>query len=531
MELQPVPAVADGRGARARLGADAGHRHDTARRRGLGAATRCASAGRSRPAEIEHDVPPGPDHWGWNWSDVKSALEWLFWTGEVTTAGRNSSFARLYDLTERVLPAEVLPDPTPSRAGRDPGAGPSRRPRSLGVAAEIELRDYFRLTGRTASARPWPNWWRRGRCARSRWRAGSRRPTCYAEANIPRRVVGGHADQPVRPADLGAQPDRAAVRLPLPHRDLHRRLPSGCTATTCCRSCSAIGWWPGSTSRPTARPACCWCRAPGSSRAAAPARWPSGLAPVPCGELAGWLGLDDDRRARQRRPGRRPHQRPRRHPRRTARDQALPYERDLTRSSTAARRRKPSPGSASRPTSTGLSLIRGSSAASRRFDIRAAQQAVPVRPSCIRADAAVGRPGGDRGLLRRCRVLRVGQQPDRRRRGRPADLPGQAHHRVRLPGLRRHPCVLLPACTATCPRRPATTRSRSSRPRSWSGCTSPGRSSTSPAGQCRCRGSAAKTVSRVPRRVGGLHGGAQPAVGPVHISTSRMRCGERGCRR
>jgi hypothetical protein len=94
--------------------------------------------------EIEGDIPKRSGNWGWNWSDVKTALEWLFWSGEVTVARRNGAFARLYDVPERVLPAEVLTAPTPnaSDAHRELvrlAAG------ALGVAAEIELRDYYRL--------------------------------------------------------------------------------------------------------------------------------------------------------------------------------------------------------------------------------------------------------------------------------------------------------------------------------------------------------------------------------------------------
>ena len=95
-------------------------------------------------AEIEHDAPRRKDHWGWNWSVVKQALEWLFYTGQVTAAERTTSFARRYDVPERVLPRAVLDAPTPTtedafRALVELSA------RSLGVAAERELRDYFRL--------------------------------------------------------------------------------------------------------------------------------------------------------------------------------------------------------------------------------------------------------------------------------------------------------------------------------------------------------------------------------------------------
>ena len=80
----------------------------------------------------------------WDWSPGKLALEWLFAAGEVTVAGRRG-FERLYDLPERVLPAEILAAPadTPEAARR---ALLLRSARALGVASEVQLRDYFRLS-------------------------------------------------------------------------------------------------------------------------------------------------------------------------------------------------------------------------------------------------------------------------------------------------------------------------------------------------------------------------------------------------
>jgi uncharacterized protein len=79
----------------------------------------------------------------WEWGEGKTALEWLFWAGFVTTATRRN-FARVYDLTERVLPDEILSQPAPDEAEAH------RRllrvaSKSLGIATERDLRDYFRL--------------------------------------------------------------------------------------------------------------------------------------------------------------------------------------------------------------------------------------------------------------------------------------------------------------------------------------------------------------------------------------------------
>jgi uncharacterized protein len=87
----------------------------------------------------------------WGWSDVKRAFEWLFWSGQITSA-RRRGFERLYDLPERVLPPEVIATPTPSLedAQRELVRIAAR---ACGVAAEKDLRDYFRLPVAEARAR------------------------------------------------------------------------------------------------------------------------------------------------------------------------------------------------------------------------------------------------------------------------------------------------------------------------------------------------------------------------------------------
>ena len=80
--------------------------------------------------------------WFWSWSNAKRGLEWLFWSGKITTATRRS-FERVYDLPERVLPAAILALPTPS--DHDAHLELTRRAvRALGIANRRDIRDYFR---------------------------------------------------------------------------------------------------------------------------------------------------------------------------------------------------------------------------------------------------------------------------------------------------------------------------------------------------------------------------------------------------
>jgi uncharacterized protein YcaQ len=78
----------------------------------------------------------------WDRSDTKWVAEALFASGVLTTATR-VGFARHYDLSERVLPAEVyareVDDDEALRELTLRAAG------ALGVATETDIRDYFRL--------------------------------------------------------------------------------------------------------------------------------------------------------------------------------------------------------------------------------------------------------------------------------------------------------------------------------------------------------------------------------------------------
>jgi uncharacterized protein len=99
---------------------------------------------------LEHEKPERTGPW-WDWSDVKRAFEFLFWSGRISSA-RRRGFERLYDLPERVLPADVIATPTPSveDAQRELVRVAAR---SLGVATEPDLRDYFRLGAAEARER------------------------------------------------------------------------------------------------------------------------------------------------------------------------------------------------------------------------------------------------------------------------------------------------------------------------------------------------------------------------------------------
>ena len=94
-------------------------------------------------AAVAQDRPARPGSM-WDWHEGKVVMEWLFFIGAVSAARRTAGFERLYDVTDRVIPATVLAVATPSRedAQRELVRVAAR---CHGVATERELRDYFRL--------------------------------------------------------------------------------------------------------------------------------------------------------------------------------------------------------------------------------------------------------------------------------------------------------------------------------------------------------------------------------------------------
>ena len=161
----------------------------------------------------------------WDWSDTKIAVEWLLDTGDVICA-RRTGWRRVYDLPERVLPAELLSaDLTDDECVTSLAAVAGR---ALGVVTQADLADYQRLRyggagirqdGRALSAAgrpPLP-----GSC---RWRSppAAARPAVRAWADPAAspddgagqaRAAPHHAAVAVRLAGLGPEADAARVRL------------------------------------------------------------------------------------------------------------------------------------------------------------------------------------------------------------------------------------------------------------------------------------------------------------------------------
>jgi len=79
----------------------------------------------------------------WDWDESKTALEYLFLTGQLMSRGRGTDFARIYDTPERVLPLNILNASAPT----EHDARKQLLVRSAiaqGVATGTDLADYYR---------------------------------------------------------------------------------------------------------------------------------------------------------------------------------------------------------------------------------------------------------------------------------------------------------------------------------------------------------------------------------------------------
>ena len=87
----------------------------------------------------------------WDWDEAKTALEYLFLTGQLMSCGRGTDFARIYDVTERVLRSKILNTPTPTENDARKQLL-VRAAKALGVATLSDLADYYRQ--KTAVTKP-----------------------------------------------------------------------------------------------------------------------------------------------------------------------------------------------------------------------------------------------------------------------------------------------------------------------------------------------------------------------------------------
>lgn len=99
------------------------------------------SRGPLTTSDFEHPGHARKGSW-WGWSDVKRTLERMFYCGALVSGGR-SGFKRVYALPEQVLPGELMASPPSTEQAQKILL--TRAAKSLGVASQRDLADYFRI--------------------------------------------------------------------------------------------------------------------------------------------------------------------------------------------------------------------------------------------------------------------------------------------------------------------------------------------------------------------------------------------------
>lgn len=171
-----------------------------------------AQGGPLSARQIENAGERRKEHWGWNWSEAKHVLEYLFDSGTVGVADRNSA-ERRYDLAARVLPPAVLARKTPSdeesydvlsgQGGERPGYRRPQDAHGVLLSARGRSAGVHRTAGVDGTPRTCP-----GGGATATVLAGDR---CAASAKAP----GTGQDRAVRHAGASPAASTGAVRCPI----------------------------------------------------------------------------------------------------------------------------------------------------------------------------------------------------------------------------------------------------------------------------------------------------------------------------
>lgn len=106
-----------------------------------------AAKGPLPASKVEHDANKRRGGW-WEWSEVKTGLVYLFYMGEVVSAGR-TRFERTYGLTEQVMPAALVDQQVSAHDAMRQLMSLAARAHGIGTLSD--LADYYRLKKTSAA--------------------------------------------------------------------------------------------------------------------------------------------------------------------------------------------------------------------------------------------------------------------------------------------------------------------------------------------------------------------------------------------